>query len=174
MLARRSCFIRTDVHLHVAGSAERCLRPCAFAVARHDALQQCRQGAPAIIYLPCLRHPPWQGTANLSPSTQGRGRHARSPKAKDRNLRSAWELIIFGDGPKVCRLPGQTANMPEPEKDVERPDNVVSLGTEFMVAIAEELRRMYAAYLREKPPDRIARLMRQIERGEDISSDDVS
>jgi hypothetical protein len=43
-----------------------------------------------------------------------------------------------------------------------------------MVAIAEELRRMYAAYLREKPPERIVRLMRQIERGEDISGDDGS
>lgn len=67
--------------------------------------------------------------------------------------------------------------MPEPEKDdkvTDRPDNVVSLGTESMVAIAEELRRMYAAYLREKPPERIARLMRQIERGEDISGDDGS
>ena len=67
--------------------------------------------------------------------------------------------------------------MPEPEKDdkvTDRPDNVVSLGTELMVAIAEELRRMYAAYLREKPPERIARLMRQIERGEDISGDDGS
>jgi hypothetical protein len=67
--------------------------------------------------------------------------------------------------------------MPEPEKDdkvTDRSDNVVSLGTESMVAIAEELRRMYAAYLREKPPERIARLMRQIERGEDISGDDGS
>jgi hypothetical protein len=83
-------------------------------------------------------------------------------------------LIIFGEGPKVFRPQARTVTMPEPEKDVERPDNVVSLGTESMVAIAEELRRMYAAYLREKPPDRIARLMRQIELGEDISSDDVS
>jgi hypothetical protein len=67
--------------------------------------------------------------------------------------------------------------MPEPEKDdkvTDHPNNVVSLGTESMVAIAEELRRMYAAYLREKPPERIVRLMRQIERGEDISGDDGS
>jgi hypothetical protein len=86
-------------------------------------------------------------------------------------------LIIFGNGPKVLHQPAQTATMPEPEKDdkvTDRPDNVVSLGTESMVAIAEELRRMYAAYLREKPPERIARLMRQIERGEDISRDDGS
>ena len=74
-------------------------------------------------------------------------------------------------GPKYLPA-GQTVTMPEPEMDEEHPDNVVSLGTESMVAIAEELRRMYAAYLREKPPERIARLMRQIERGEDISPDD--
>ncbi len=77
-------------------------------------------------------------------------------------------------GPRYLVSQARTVTMPEPEKDVERPDNVVSLGTESMVAIAEELRRMYAAYLREKPPDRIARLMRQIERGEDISGDDGS
>jgi hypothetical protein len=76
-------------------------------------------------------------------------------------------------GPKYSPA-GQTVTMPEPEMDEERPDNVVSLGTESMVAIAEELRRMYATYLREKPPERIARLMRQIERGEDISPDDGS
>ena len=63
----------------------------------------------------------------------------------------------------------QTLKMPNPEQDTDLPDNVVRLGTESMVAIAEELRRMYAALLREKPPERIARLMRQIERGEDIS-----
>ena len=85
-------------------------------------------------------------------SRGGAGGTRRSPKATV-NLRSAWELIIFGDGPKVFASAGQTVTMPEPEKDVERPDNVVSLGTESMVAIAEELRRMYAAYLREKPPD---------------------
>jgi hypothetical protein len=58
---------------------------------------------------------------------------------------------------------------PRPENEAEYRDNVVSLGNESMVAIAEELRRMYAAYLREKPPERIARLMRKIERGEDLS-----
>jgi hypothetical protein len=43
-----------------------------------------------------------------------------------------------------------------------------------MVAIAEGLRKMYATYLREKPPERIERLMRRIERGEDISGEDIS
>ena len=61
-----------------------------------------------------------------------------------------------------------------PDDRREPPNNVVSLGTESMVAIAEELRKMYATYLREKPPERIERLMRQIELGEDISGDDVS
>jgi len=53
--------------------------------------------------------------------------------------------------------------------DGERPHNVVRLGSEAMGAIAEELRRMYAAYLRQEPPERIARLMHRIERGEDVS-----
>ena len=63
---------------------------------------------------------------------------------------------------------------PKMPEDTEPPDNVVSLGTESMVAIAEGLRKMYAAYLREKPPERIERLMRRIERGEDISGEDIS
>ena len=112
---------------------------------------------------------------SVGPRMQSRGARAarqiaqQIAKAKDRNLRSAWELIVFGDGPKVSRPQARTVTMPEPEKDVEPPDNVLRLGTESMVAIAEELRRMYASFLRQEPPERIARLMRQIERGEDIS-----
>jgi hypothetical protein len=45
-------------------------------------------------------------------------------------------------------------------------DNVVSLGTETLFAIAEQLRRMYDADLRTKPSDRLERLMRLIERGD--------
>jgi hypothetical protein len=63
---------------------------------------------------------------------------------------------------------------PKMPDDTEPPNNVVSLGTESMVAIAEGLRKMYATYLREKPPERIERLMRRIERGEDISGEDIS
>jgi len=79
-------------------------------------------------------------------------------------------LILLDVGPNVMRKQAD----PKMPDDTQPPDNVVKLGTESMVAIAEELRRMYAAYTREEPPERIARLMRQIERGEDISDDDSS
>ena len=46
--------------------------------------------------------------------------------------------------------------------------NVVRLGTETLFAIAEQLRRMYDADLRTKPSEELERLMRRIERGEDV------
>ena len=46
--------------------------------------------------------------------------------------------------------------------------NVVRLGTETLFAIADELRRMYDADLRSKPSERLERLMRRIERGENV------
>jgi hypothetical protein len=49
------------------------------------------------------------------------------------------------------------------------PDNVVRLSSEAMGVIGGELRRMYAGYLKLEPPERIAELMRRIERGEDFS-----
>jgi hypothetical protein len=52
--------------------------------------------------------------------------------------------------------------------DRKKGDNVVRLGTETLFAIAEELRRMYDADLRSKPSERLERLMRRIERGEDV------
>ena len=57
-------------------------------------------------------------------------------------------------------------NMSMPEDDTEQ--NVVRLGTETLFAIAEQLRRMYDADLRAKPSDKLERLMRRIERGEDV------
>jgi hypothetical protein len=57
--------------------------------------------------------------------------------------------------------------MSMPEDDTKR-DNVVRLGTETLFAIGEELRRMYDADLRSKPSERIERLVRWIERGEDV------
>jgi hypothetical protein len=54
-----------------------------------------------------------------------------------------------------------------PDDDTKR-DNVVRLGTETLFAIGEELRRMYDADLRSKPSQQLERLMRRIERGEDI------
>jgi hypothetical protein len=58
--------------------------------------------------------------------------------------------------------------MRDGDGDAALPSNVVRLGSEAMGAIGEELRRMYASYLRDPPPDRLAELMRKIERGEDI------
>jgi hypothetical protein len=57
--------------------------------------------------------------------------------------------------------------MSVPEDDTK--DKVVSLGTETLFAIAEQLRRMYDADLRTKPSEKLERLMRRIQRGEDIS-----
>jgi hypothetical protein len=57
--------------------------------------------------------------------------------------------------------------MPVPEEDTEQ--KVVRLGTETLFAIAEQLRRMYDADLRAKPSEKLERLMRRIERGEDVS-----
>jgi hypothetical protein len=53
--------------------------------------------------------------------------------------------------------------------DSDPPDNVVRLGSETMGVIGAELRRMYAVYLQQQPSERIAELMRKIERGEDIA-----
>jgi hypothetical protein len=59
--------------------------------------------------------------------------------------------------------------MRDGDGDTAPPDNVVRLGSEAMGAIGAELRRMYATYLRQEPSERIAELMRRIERGEDLS-----
>ena len=52
-------------------------------------------------------------------------------------------------------------------QDNSKRDNVVRLGTDTLCAIGEELRRMYDADLRSKPSERIERLVRLIERGQD-------
>ena len=59
--------------------------------------------------------------------------------------------------------------MSMPEKDKKPDGNVISLGTETLFAIAEQLRRMYDADLRTKPSERLERLMRQIERGDNVN-----
>lgn len=51
--------------------------------------------------------------------------------------------------------------------DTKNGDNVARLGTETLLAIAEELRRMYDADLRSRPSEQLERLMLRIERGED-------
>jgi hypothetical protein len=55
------------------------------------------------------------------------------------------------------------------DEDKKPDDNVVRLGTETLFAIAEQLRRMYDADLRTKPSDRLERLMRRIERGDNVN-----
>jgi hypothetical protein len=55
------------------------------------------------------------------------------------------------------------------EQKKEDKDNVVRLGTEALIAIAEGLRRMYDADLRSRPSERLERLLRKIENGEDLS-----
>ena len=54
------------------------------------------------------------------------------------------------------------------EQKKEDKGNVVRLGTEALIAIAEELRRMYDADLRSRPSERLERLIRKIESGEDV------
>ncbi|HEY7661819.1 MAG TPA: hypothetical protein VH934_01720 [Xanthobacteraceae bacterium] len=50
----------------------------------------------------------------------------------------------------------------------EKKENVVRLGTETLFAIGDQLRRMYDADLRAKPSQELERLMRRIERGEEV------
>jgi hypothetical protein len=59
------------------------------------------------------------------------------------------------------------SRMAVPEDDA-KPGNVVRLGTETLFAIGHELRRIYDADLRLKPSERLERLMRLIERGEEL------
>ena len=59
------------------------------------------------------------------------------------------------------------SEMSLPDED-DTKHNVVRLGTETLFAIAEQLRRMYDADLRTKPSEELERLMRRIERGEDV------
>ena len=54
------------------------------------------------------------------------------------------------------------------EQNKDKKDNVIRLGTEALIAIAEELRRMYDADLRSRPSERLERLMRKIESGEEL------
>ena len=75
-------------------------------------------------------------------------------------------LVIFGNG-LVTRSEVGRSEMSLPDDD-DTKHNVVRLGTETLFAIAEQLRRMYDADLRTKPSEELERLMRRIERGEDL------
>jgi hypothetical protein len=59
-------------------------------------------------------------------------------------------------------------SLPDDDDDKKHDDNVVRLGNDTLFAIADELRRMYDADLRKKPSERLDRLIRRIERGEDV------
>ena len=60
-------------------------------------------------------------------------------------------------------------SLPDDSKtdDKEQRDNVIRLGTETLFAIAEQLRQMYDLDLRTKPSEKLERLMRRIERGDE-------
>ena len=76
-------------------------------------------------------------------------------------------LTIFGGGVATRSEVGRSEmSLPDPDDDMKH--NVVRLGTETLFAIAEQLRRMYDADLRTKPSEQLERLMRRIERGEDV------
>jgi hypothetical protein len=59
--------------------------------------------------------------------------------------------------------------VPDDKKKNDEAHNVVSLGTETLFAIADQLRRMYDADLRTKPSKELEQLMQRIERGEELS-----
>jgi hypothetical protein len=63
--------------------------------------------------------------------------------------------------------------MPGSDDDTKPTDNVVRLGTETLFAIGDELRRMYEADLRSKPSNDLERLIRKIERGDEIKPQPV-
>jgi hypothetical protein len=67
----------------------------------------------------------------------------------------------------MTRVEVGRSEMRVPDDDSKQ--NVVRLGTETLFAIADQLRRMYDADLRAKPSEQLERLMRRIERGEDVS-----
>lgn len=75
-------------------------------------------------------------------------------------------LPTFGGG-GTTRVEVGRSEMRVPDDDSKQ--NVVRLGTETLFAIADQLRRMYDADLRAKPSEQLERLMRRIERGEDVS-----
>ena len=59
--------------------------------------------------------------------------------------------------------------VPDDKKKDDETHNVVSLGTETLFAIADQLRRMYDADLRTRPSKELEQLMQRIERGEEPS-----
>jgi len=91
----------------------------------------------------------------------------RTRLARDkRNICPVPALVVFGNG-LVKRSEVGRSEMSLPDND-DTKRNVVRLGTETLFAIAEQLRRMYDADLRTKPSEELERLMRRIERGEDV------
>ena len=86
---------------------------------------------------------------------------------RERNFCPVLALVFFGGGVGTRSEVGRS-EMSLPDSDDDTKHNVVRLGTETLFAIAEQLRRMYDADLRTKPSEKLERLMRRIERGEDV------
>ena len=62
---------------------------------------------------------------------------------------------------------GEQKKAGEQKKEEKDKDNVVSLGTDALFAIAEGLRQIYDADLQSRPSERLERLLRKIENSED-------
>ena len=104
--------------------------------------------------------------ARATPSGEVRARE-RVCKSGSGTFCPVLALVIFGDGVGTRSEVGRSEmSLPDPDDDTKH--NVVRLGTETLFAIAEQLRRMYDADLRTKPSEELERLMRRIERGEDV------
>src|SRR5260370_5718585 len=96
-----------------------------------------------------------------------RARTSAGSQERKRNFCPVLALVIFGDGVGTRSEVGRSGmSLPDPAEHTKH--NVVRLGTETLFAIAEQLRRMYDADLRTKPSEELERLMRRIERGEDV------
>jgi len=87
-----------------------------------------------------------------------------SKEKEPSGLRQRWRLSA-NSFVAYSELGQSEMSVPDNE---DKKQNVVRLGTETLFAIAEQLRRMYDADLRTKPSEKLERLMRRIERGEDV------
>jgi|SRR6478735_1428509 hypothetical protein len=103
-----------------------------------------------------------------APDRPDRGPRVRAgSQERERNFCPVLALVFFGGGVGTRSEVGRS-EMSLPDTDDDTKHNVVRLGTETLFAIAEQLRQMYDADLRTKPSEKLERLMRRIERGEDV------
>jgi hypothetical protein len=103
-----------------------------------------------------------------APDRPDRGPRVRAgSQERERNFCPVLALVFFGGGVGTRSEVGRS-EMSLPDTDDDTKHNVVRLGTETLFAIAEQPRQMYDADLRTKPSEKLERLMRRIERGEDV------